>query len=308
VADQVENYANLASYLLVDVVAQRIEPTGHALNPVPVTEALRIPEIDEIVDAQLFANRLALRSGGFETLFDVERASAMVGRLVEGGRCFKRRVLEGLTEAGIDTEDPFELLLALRRLGARRLEALWGPGEPQEGAARGRVPVVKATTVAALESQGEGVVAALEVTHREEIGRAHLTACVTSTDVHEYGKILVEAVLGRLGVEVVDAGVSTDPEEVAERACGAAADLVAVSTYSGIALRYLTELKEALERVGCVMPIFVGGKLNEVPEGSPSSLPEDVTRQLEELGAVVCLRVEDMLGRLVEIAKEVNRA
>jgi methylmalonyl-CoA mutase cobalamin-binding subunit len=109
-------------------------------------------------------------------------------------------------------------------------------------------------------------------------------------------------------VEVVDAGVSADPEEVAERACGAAADLVAVSTYSGIALRYLTELKEAMKRIGCDIPIFVGGKLNEVPEGSPSSLPEDVTRQLEELGAVVCLRVEDLLGRLVEIAKEANRA
>mgnify|MGYP001812661606 FL=1 len=308
VADQVQNYANLASYLLVDVVAQGIEPTGHALNPVPVTEALRIPEVDEIVDAHLFANRLALRAGGFETLFDQERAEAIADRLVEGGHRFKQRVLEGLADAGIDTEDPFELLLALRRLGARRLEALWGPGEPQEGAPRGRVPVVKATTVAALESQGKGVVAALEVTHREEIGRARLTACVTSTDVHEYGKILVEAVLGHLGVEVVDAGVSADPEEVAERACGAAADLVAVSTYSGIALRYLTELKEAMKRIGCDIPIFVGGKLNEVPEGSPSSLPEDVTRQLEELGAVVCLRVEDLLGRLVEIAKEANRA
>jgi methylmalonyl-CoA mutase cobalamin-binding domain/chain len=308
VAEQVENYANLASYLLVDLVAQHVEPTGHALNPVPVTEALRIPEIDEIVDAHLFANRLALRSGGFETLVDPARADEMADRLVDGGWRFKQRVLEGLAEAGIDTEDPFELLLALRRLGARRLEALWGPGEAQEGAPRGRVPVVKATTVAALESQGEGVVAALEETDRKEIGRAHLTACVTSTDVHEYGKILVEAVLGQLGVEVVDAGVSADPEEVAERACGSASDLVAVSTYSGIALRYLTELKEAMDRLGCDMPIFVGGKLNEVPEGSPSSLPEDVTRQLEELGAVVCLRVEDMLRRLVQIAKEANVA
>ena len=48
-AGEVENYANLASYLLVDIIGQRAEPTGHGLNPVPVTEALRIPEIDEIV-------------------------------------------------------------------------------------------------------------------------------------------------------------------------------------------------------------------------------------------------------------------
>ncbi len=127
-ADQVENYANLASYLLIDLVAQRLAPTGHGLNPVPVTEALRIPEIDEIVDAHLFANRLASRSEGFETLFDLERADAMADRLVEGGRRFERRVLQGLTDAGIDIGNPFELLLSLRRIGAKRLEELWGPG------------------------------------------------------------------------------------------------------------------------------------------------------------------------------------
>jgi methylmalonyl-CoA mutase cobalamin-binding domain/chain len=167
--------------------------------------------------------------------------------------------------------------------------------------------LVKATTVAALESQGEGVVNGLEPAQRALIGEACLTACVTCTDVHEYGKILVEAVLRHLGVEVTDAGVSADPEAVAERARSSAADLVAVSTYSGIALRYVTELRQAMDRVGCEAPIFVGGKLNEVPDESPTSLPEDVTRQLEELGAVVCLQVEDMLDELVAMASEAAR-
>ena len=307
VAGEVENYANLASYLLVDLLAQRSEPTGHGLNPVPVTEAMRIPEIDEIVDAHLFANRLALRSPGFETLVDENRAAEMAVRLVEGGRRFQRRVLDGLAAAGIDTKDPFELLLSLRRLGARRLEELWGPGRRQEGAHHGREAVVRATTIGALESRAEGVVMALDPDQREVIERAALTACVTCTDVHEYGKILVEAVLGQLGVDVVDAGVSADPEQVAERVRAAGADLVAVSTYSGVALRYVTELRQAMERAGRDVPIFVGGKLNEVPEGSLSSLPEDVTQELEDLGVVVCLQVEDMLGRLVEMAKEASR-
>ncbi len=293
---------------LIDLVAQRLAPTGHGLNPVPVTEALRIPEIDEIVDAHLFANRLASRSEGFEAFFDLERADAMADRLVEGGRRFERRVLEGLTDAGIDIGNPFELLLSLRRIGAKRLEELWGPGASQDGSPRGRVPVVRATTIAALESQGEGVVMALDPANREAIERAHLTACVTCTDVHEYGKILVETVLGQLGVTVVDAGVSEDPETVAARASDAGADMVAVSTYSGVALRYITELREAMESLECDLPIFVGGKLNEVPDGSPSSMPEDVSRELDELGAVVCLRIEDMLGRLVEMAREVPRA
>ena len=52
------NYASLAGYLLVDILAQRTIPSGHAINPVPVSENRRIPDVDEIIDAQLCAGRL----------------------------------------------------------------------------------------------------------------------------------------------------------------------------------------------------------------------------------------------------------
>jgi hypothetical protein len=148
-ASEVENYANLASYLLVDAFAQHTLPTGHGLNPVPVTEALRIPEIDEIVD---------------------------------GGKTFKERVLQGLGEAGIAIDDPFELLLSIRRIGAKRLEELFGPGKPTEGVLRNRTPVVRATTVAALEAQGDGVVAKLSPSDQSTLRTAGLTGCVTCTE------------------------------------------------------------------------------------------------------------------------------
>jgi methylmalonyl-CoA mutase cobalamin-binding subunit len=302
---EVENYANLARYLMVDACAQRMLPTGHALNPVPVTEASRIPEIEEIVDAHLFANRLAHGVGGFETLFDPEAADEIADRLVEGGKRFQERVLEGLEDAGLDISNPFELLLSIRRIGARRLEELYGPGEPLDGEPRKRAPVVRATTVAALEAQGEGVVATLAPSERETIRRAELTACVTCTDVHEYGKILVETVLNNLDVHVVDAGVSTDPDVVAEQA--KPADFVAVSTYCGVALDYVQELRREMASSGLEMPIFIGGKLNRVPEDSPSSMPVDVTDDLRGPGVRVCLRVEDMLAELVAMAREKNR-
>jgi len=307
VASEVENFANLASYLLVDIVAQRTHPTGHGLNPVPVTEAMRIPEIDEIVDAHLFANRLIQRAEGFEALLDLAAADRIADRLVEAGQRFKERVLSSLAEAGIDIANPFELLLAIRRIGAKRLEELFGPGEPGEDALRKRVPVVRATTVAALETQGEGLVAFLDRPDQEVIRRAGFTTCVTCTDVHEYGKILIEAVLGRLGVEVVDAGVSADPDAVARRARAAGADLIAVSTYNGVALDYLQALRQEMARVGLEAPIFIGGKLNQIPEDSPLSLPVDVTDQLRALGAIICHRVEDMLEELLEMAQERNQ-
>jgi methylmalonyl-CoA mutase cobalamin-binding subunit len=303
VESEIENYANLASYLLVDLVAQRTQPTGHGLNPEPVTEALRIPEIDEIVNAHLFANRLATRSVGFTPMFDLEAAEQIAERLVEGGQRFKTRVLDGLAESGIDTANPFELLLSIRRIGAKRLEKLWGPGKEIDGVLRKRDPVVMATTIASLESQAAGIVTAMSETERNAISTAKFVGCVTCTDVHEYGKLLVEAVLDRVGVRLVDAGVSTDPDLVARRAKTDSVHFIAVSTYSGVALAYLWSLRNELDRQGIDVPVFIGGKLNQVPESSSSSMPVDVTDELIAVGAVVCHRMEDMLTELSKMAE-----
>ena len=43
-------------------------------------------------------------------------------------------------EAGIRTDDAFELLLAIRRIGPKRLEELYGPGAEDAAAPRGRKP------------------------------------------------------------------------------------------------------------------------------------------------------------------------
>ncbi len=301
-AGTVANYATLASYLLVDIAAQRARPSGHGLNPVPVTEAMRIPQIDEIVDAHLFANRLAERTAGYAPLLDLAAADRVADLLLEGGACFRDRVLAGLAEAGIDTGDAVELLLALRRLGARRLEELFGPGRPDPGQTRGRAAVVRATTVAALEAQGAALAGRLELAGLEALRSARLTACVACTDVHEYGKLLVEAALRAAGVAVADAGVSVDPEAVAEQARKVQADFIALSTYNGVALSYLRSLRGELERTGLDVPIFIGGKLNQVPDDAPTSMPRDVTGELRLLGASVCTRVEDMLLELVDRA------
>ena len=301
VANEVENYANLASYLLVDIIAQHSSPTGHGLNPVPVTEAMRIPKIDEIINAHLFANRLILRADSFLELFDMTMVEKTAEMLVDAGKRFKTRVLRGLDEVGIDIKNPFELLLAIRRIGAKTLEERFGPGEPQESQIRYRKPIVQATPIAELLKNSKKIVTALE---QQAIPQTTIKICVACTDVHEYGKILVEEVLKRLNYEVIDAGVSVDPDIVAKRAKEAEVDFIAISTYNGIALSYLQSLKDELTQVGLNVPIFVGGKLNQIPEDSPTSLPIDVTNELREMGAVVCYQVEDMIKSLFKITKE----
>ena len=296
--DDLQNYASLAGYLTVDVLAQQTRPTGHALNPVPVTEAVRIPEIEEIVDAHVFANRLIERVKQFETLFDVDATEGTTNEIVAGGYRFRERVFAGLVDAGVDIENPVELLLALRRIGAKRLEEVFGPGSPDATKLRGRAPIVQATTITELEANALRCVANLDPSLVANIRAASLKGCVATTDVHEYGKILVESVLRALGVNVVDAGVSTDPERLAERARSGGADFIALSTYNGVALDYIRSLNESMRRAGLDIPIFIGGKLNQIPTGSNTSLPVDVSEELESAGAVSCATVESMLERL----------
>ena len=300
--DGPENYAALASYLAVDIAAQGHAPSGHAINPVPITEAARIPDIDEVVDAALFAARLIERGEDAGDLYDFAAASRVADDLIAGAEAFERRVMAGLALAGVDTANPFEMLLALRRIGAKRLEEAFGPGETDKTAARGRVPVLRASTIVALETAAGKVVARADEADRVAIREAGLTLCVCASDVHEYGKIMLMDVLKRLGVTVIDGGVHAEPGAVALLA--READAVAISTYNGVALDYLREMRAALGGSEVDVPILVGGRMNQIPDASNSSLPVDVTAELRAEGALVCETMDALIPRLVAMIPE----
>jgi len=227
---------------------------------------------------------------------------------VAGGQRFKENVLAGFLEAGIDIRNPFEMLLGIRRVGSKRLEELFGPGAPASGRLRGRRPISPSHSIEQLEEMGEGLTARMDTEARQCIEVAGLRGCVATTDVHEYGKILIESVLAKLSIAIVDGGTSTDPNDLALQAKSTRADFIALSSYNGVALDFVSELKRHLQQLGIAIPVFIGGKLNRVPDGSNSSLPVDVSDEIAATGAIVCSGVETMLDRIAEIAKEPLRS
>ncbi|MGH7125668.1 MAG: hypothetical protein ACREFI_14940, partial [Stellaceae bacterium] len=237
-----------------------------------------------------------------------DEADAAAERIVAGGEAFKANLLAGFAEAGIDIRNPFEMLLAIRRVGSKRLEELFGPGAATPGRLRGRKPVSPSHSIEQLEEMGEGLTARMEGEARRRIEAARLRGCVATTDVHEYGKILLESVLGKLAVTIVDGGTSTDPNDLALQARSARADFIALSSYNGVALDFVSELKRHLRELGVSIPVFIGGKLNRVPDGSNSSLPVDVSEEIAAAGAIVCPGVETMLARIAEMASEPSRS
>ncbi|MCP5083954.1 MAG: hypothetical protein GY948_19880 [Alphaproteobacteria bacterium] len=298
-----ENYASLARYLNVDAIGQSLKPTGHAVNAVPVTENERIPDIHEIVDAQLFCGRLIQLRDTMLPLIELDQADQIVDLLVDGAVQFKNNVLAGLEAGGINISDPFELMLALRRVGARQLESLFGVGSSDASYIGGREPVVPGSV---LEEIGEMADVAMAEATPEEIAVVRskkMRVIVATTDVHEHGKLLIEEILRRIGVEVIDGGVSTDVEKLIAQAAEQKPDAVAVSTYNGVALTYYTDSKTAMADKKLDIPFLIGGRLNQIPEDSNSSLPVDVGDQLSQSGAIVCRAASEIVSSLQAIAE-----
>ena len=129
---------------------------------------------------------------------------------------------------------------------------------------------------------------------------------VASTDVHEHGKLLVERMFEELSVVTVDGGVSINPDLLAESAFRESPDALAISTYNGIALTYIRALTTALQNRGLDIPILIGGRLNQVPTGSNTSMPVDVTDELTGCGVIVCHNVEDAVPALQKIVNSKN--
>ncbi len=300
-SDAAANYASLSSYLLADILALGRHPSGQAINPVPVTENVRIPDTDEILDAQLFASRLTEHAGGYAGLVDWASVDALADRLCQGGAAFKARALSGLAERGVDIDDPAALMLAIRRLGAKRMEDLFGAGS--EDRAR-RAPLVPADWAQELDEM-----AAVWVTDQDGLADEvrGLRIALGTTDVHEHGAYLVREVLERLGVQVVDAGVSVDADDLVDAALSAGADIIAISTYNGVGLAFTRAVLADLERREVRLPVIIGGKLNAVPDQSNTDLPVDVSDDIRRLGAVPCADLDAMLPVLRQCAIDKRR-
>jgi methylmalonyl-CoA mutase cobalamin-binding subunit len=171
------------------------------------------------------------------------------------------------------------------------METLFGPGVE---VARGRKPLIHAEWARELNHKAA---------HWVERQAPFLSlqkpiVCIGTTDVHEHGKYLVEQALEGLGVDIVDAGVAIDPETLVRNARSAGANVIAVSTYNGVALSYAKAVKAVMSAEGLDLPVLIGGRLNEIPADSNSGLPVDVRTDIAAIGCLPCADLDEMLVAL----------
>ncbi len=283
------NQGMVAEYILWDAMAQMACPTGHALHPLPVTEAVRVPSGDEILDIHIFARRVIETAEKTAPYIDFSRSREFAARMVNGGKEVFRNALDGLQEAGVDTRNPLEMLYVLKQLGAAAFEELFGAGKPGEGFPRGRVPVIPTDVFEHTKVNQEKLWKQLSP---EMPGKARSKLFVlASTDVHEHALFLLHQLLQQAGAKVINLGPEMNTDQIATAAGQYNPHALVVSTHNGMALEYAQNLKRELQQLSCRVPVFFGGRLNQKFEDQV--MPVDVEDEIRELGFYPCREISE---------------
>jgi methylmalonyl-CoA mutase cobalamin-binding domain/chain len=301
-ADLEANYGTMSADVLFMKVTDHRYKIGAAVKAVPVTEAIRVPSWQEISAVHAVNRRLEQYVPTMERTIDWSFIEAQRDILVQGGRRFFGALMSGMAAGRINTADPLEFLLALKKLGAVRAEEYFGAGDVDAFYPRGRRPVFQTDLLQRTLAEKDHVVEQLEANNSTE-ALTGMRIVVASTDVHELAVLLLCTALAAAGAEVIDFGISRDPEDIAKAATETAAHAVAVTTHNGVARSFSTRLLSELAAQGMSQTVVsMGGVLNEDEEGS--DIPVDVRADLLAMGVLAPPTIGELID---ELARDVTR-
>jgi methylmalonyl-CoA mutase cobalamin-binding subunit len=283
--NRARNLAAVADQVHCDI-GQLYRPTGHAINPVPLTEAERIPSAAEIVEVHLLAREIEVAARRNVGLFDWPRLERAAAALVAYARRFRDAALARFADEGVDVSDAAQLLLALRRTPILELEQRVGLAPPPE--------------VARLEpwAAGQRRRFAERVTGTgQRLDGVRIVVGVL--EVHQLVRDALARALPQLGAEVVVLPSTVSAEQVVRAAVDEDADAIVLGIYNGNALQLGERLVRAARQESYEGGLFVGGILNQ---DTGEGLPVDVRPELGRLGIRCIARLEDLVPGLAALS------
>jgi methylmalonyl-CoA mutase cobalamin-binding subunit len=285
-----KNRAVTAEYLLWDILVQMHSPSGHAVLPLPVTEAIRIPSADEILEAQCFGRQVEETASRLLPHIDFSAAQTFADSVCEDGSQIYQNALEGLKQCGVDCRNPLQLLYVLKNLGAEDFETLFSADVNSVSPVQTDMFLLSQRVVDDYRPLFDNPEMRQKVR-----GKRFLLA---SSDVHEHAIGALAQLLGESGAEVVNLGAEQAPHDLVKQLNRQSADALLLSTHNGMALEYARELKSALDSNQITLPVVLGGVLNQKVDNQP--LPVPVIEELKQLGFHPAISLPN-LTRLLEV-------
>ena len=282
--ERARNTAAVTAQLMCDIALQLRRPTGHAVNPVPLSEAERIPSPSEIVEVHLLAREIEREVRKAPNLYDWERLERLGAMTAEYAIEFRNRALAELADDGVDVRDPAQVLLALRRTTMAELEQ--------------RVDLHAPAEVAQLEPWKASHVRRLVDQLREDAPRLDgMRVVLAVLEVHDLVRDALARVLPTAGAEVILLGSNTPIDGVIRAAAEEDAEAIVIGVYNGNALAVGERLVAAARTDGWEGRIYMGGILNQ---DAGDALPIDARPGLAALGVHCVDRVEDLIALLAK--------
>lgn len=292
------NFGAMASFSMADAIGQMHFPSGHAVCPIPVTEAVRVPSADEIIEAHHTVDMMIEKAKHYGDYLDYEKVQSEADILVTCGNVFFERVLNGLDSMHIDITHAGEVLSALKAIGVDQLETNFGVGLKKDNVMRGRVPVRPTSIIQIINIQQDEVMG--KIKNIDEKPLTGINVVVGATDVHEFGKEICKNILSSAGANVFDLGSTISIDELADTIIETESKVALVSTYNGIALSFAKDMLKKFKEENIDIPVIMGGRLNENMEGS--ELPVDVSKEIAALGINADNDAEGLIDYILKVA------
>jgi methylmalonyl-CoA mutase cobalamin-binding subunit len=285
--DTERNRAAVIEQLSCDIAVQLHRPTGHAVNPVPFTEAERIPSPAEIVEVHLLARDVERDVRAAPDRYEWSRLEVLGAMTAGYAVQFRDRALAAIAADGVDVTDAAQVLLALRRTSMADLEERVDLEAPDEVA---RLQPWKAKQVRRLAETLSATAPRLD----------GLRVVLVVLEVHDLVRDALARVLPRAGAEVILLGSGASIDGIVRAATEEDADAIVVGVYNGNALELGERLSRGLRREGWRGTTYMGGILNQ---DTGQGLPIDARPGLVALGVRCVETVEELLDLLGALSK-----
>lgn len=296
------NFGAMASFSMADAIGQMKYPSGHAICPIPVTEATRIPSADEIIEAHRLVDIMIEKAPLYSSFINWEKVEAETDILATCGRIFFERVMNGLDDMHVDIHHAGEMLGVLKAIGPEQLEINFGVGKQEKNAMRGRIPVRPTSIVQTINEKKDNLMK--KIGSLEDKPLKGIKIVMGTTDVHEFGKEVCKSIVMEAGATVFDLGATVSPAELMDTIQETESNVVIISTYNGIALSYAKEVLEGFEKNHIDASLIMGGLLNENQDGS--DLPVDVSKEVAALGVNADNDAEKLVENVLKLCKQHN--
>lgn len=291
------NFGTGVQEMLIEILVEMKYKMMTAINPVSVTERLRTPTLQELLDITSAGARLEEKAQEWLPLMDFTPLEKLRDHLIDKGTKFYQNVMDSFREAGVDTEDPLQMIIMLKRINPCKFEEMFHPSIQEKGSFSPYCPSVLGRQTMEMKDQ---VVENLKKQGYNAPLKGHKVIAV-SADGHSYGLMLVDNVLSEMGGTVINGGVDMEPAAVLDLADEEGTPFIAISAHNGQGVDYSKQIMELAKERGREYTIHMGGMLNTLLPGY--SEPVDATDLINATG----VRASNDLSELIQAVQN-NKA